>query len=627
MSFFKLSLLIITFLTSSFYFAASGKDPDPHSYARPHEAIVRHIDLDLSVDFSNRELAGKAVLTFENITGTGALFLDTKDLIIERVTLGGDEEPAVFQLGKQDPFLGTELKVSIRPGIGKVTVYYRTGGNASGLQWLDKSQTAGQIKPYLFTQGATVHARTWIPCQDTPEVRVTYSAHIKTDPGFLAVMSAENPVTTSETGTYDFQMPQPIPSYLIALAVGDIKFQAIGPRTGIYAEPSILAAAASEFNDLEEIMKVAENHFGPYRWGRYDVLVLPPSFPYGGMENPRLTFASPALITGDRALVSTIVHELGHSWSGNLVTNERWHDFWLNEGFTVYFERRLLEILYGKETAEIKNVVADSTLKSTMAGLPSRDTHLRLKLEGRHPDEAITRVAYEKGYLFLRTIEEMVGREKFDAFLKQYFDRHAFQSISTDGFLTYLREHLLSQDPSWEPRLRIDEWIDGPGLPLNSPPIVSKMMIEARQAAQSWLADGSLPDAQATSHWNGQTYICFLRALPAQLSHEQLEQLDRRFGFTRSRNAELRMDWFLKTIPAAYEPARTALVHHLQTVGRNAWIKPLYAALNSTPEGKRFAKHTYFQVRRKSHPITVTMLDKLLSVTECEKTVLRIREK
>src|SRR5579872_1068137 len=418
---------------------------DIHSWSHPECVSVRHIDLDLDVRFDRHVLEGSATVHFER-HGPGDLILDTRGLDIRRV-----ENAAGFELGTADPILGAPLRIS-DPAGDHVRIHYATSPEASGLQWLQPAQTAGKRHPFLYTQSQAIHARSWIPLQDTPGVRITFGAEIRTPAGMQAVMGAER------RGGSRFRMEQPVPSYLIALAAGELEFRDLGPRSGVWAEPEVAEAAAAEFGDTEAMIAAVEEMFGPYRWGRYDLLVLPPSFPFGGMENPRLTFTTPTILTGDKSLVSLVAHELAHSWSGNLVTNATWSDFWLNEGFTVYVERRILEKVYGREREEMEAVLGRRELDREMAGLPESDRILHINLAGRDPDDGCTLVPYEKGALLLRTIEREVGRERFDRFLRGYFDRFAFQSITTAEFLAYLREHLPVTVP-------LDRWITRPGIP------------------------------------------------------------------------------------------------------------------------------------------------------------------
>ncbi len=414
---------------------------DVHSYARPDEAVIRHLALDLDVDFDKRTLAGTATYDIEVKPGATEIVLDARDLVIQEVRV--DDEVVTYSLGESLPYLGQPLAIPVTDKARKLVIRYATQPAAEALQWLEPAQTAGKKSPYLFTQGQAILTRTWIPIQDSPGIRLTYSATIRVPAGLMAVMSASNPTAKRGDGTYTFSMPQAIPAYLIALAVGDLEFRSLGERTGVYSEPVMVDACATEFADLEKMVAAAESLYGPYQWERYDVIVLPPSFPFGGMENPRLTFATPTIIAGDKSLIALIAHELAHSWSGNLVTNATWNDFWLNEGFTVYFESRIMEAMYGKSYSDMLVALGHQGLVQTVSELSPEDTHLYLNLAGRNPDDGMNDIAYEKGAHFLMRLEQAVGREKFDAFLKGYFDTYQFKSVSTEAFVAYLRKNLL----------------------------------------------------------------------------------------------------------------------------------------------------------------------------------------
>src|SRR5688500_1997455 len=451
------------------------RERDIHSFARPDEARVTHVALDLTADFTARTLGGRATLSLEREADARRLVLDTRDLEIQGVT-ASDGAPLKFALGDKNPILGQPLTVELPDGATEVVIAYRTSPNAAALQWLGPSQTAGRKQPYLYSQGQAILTRTWIPTQDSPGIRQTYAARITVPRELRAVMSAEQLTPDGVDGqggrTFEFKLSQPVPPYLIALAVGDIAFRPLGPRTGVYTEPSMLDAAAYEFADLEKMVSAAESLLGAYRWGRYDLLVLPPSFPFGGMENPRLTFATPTILAGDRSLVSLVAHELAHSWSGNLVTNATWSDFWLNEGITTYVELRLMEALYGPERAAMLDVLARRSLDdeiTRLGGPTSPDTVLHVDLTGRDPDEGMTEIPYEKGAALLKLLERTVGRSRFDAYLRSYFDRHAFQPITTAEFLADVRANLLGGDRALEEKLRLEEWLYKPGLPDNAP--------------------------------------------------------------------------------------------------------------------------------------------------------------
>ncbi|KAA9327456.1 M1 family metallopeptidase [Hymenobacter busanensis] len=585
---------------------------DPHSCARPAEAVVRHLSLNLTVDFAGRTLHGEAAWQVEVQPGTTELWLDTRDLHIEAVLLNG-ASPTDFTLGESDAVLGQSLRIALQPDTHTVTLRYRTSPEAAALQWLTPEQTAGKTHPFLFTQSQAILARTWIPCQDSPGVRFTYEARVQVPGELLALMSAENPQALNTTGSYSFRMPQPVPSYLMALAVGNLEFAALSGRTGIYAEPTTLPAATHEFADLENMVAAAEKLYGPYRWERYDLLVLPPSFPFGGMENPRLTFVTPTILAGDRSLTSLVAHELAHSWSGNLVTNATWNDFWLNEGFTVYFERRIMESLYGRPYADMLQVLGQTGLHHTVEelGRTSPDTHLHLNLAGRDPDEGLNEIAYEKGNYLLLTLESVVGRERLDAFITRYFSTHAFQSMDTATFIQYLRRELLDQVPGAEEQIQLDRWINAPGVPEVGPAVSSERFGQVEAALQAW-RHGAAPASLETAAWSSHEWVHFLHGLPEQIQPEQLEALDQAFDFTHSGNSEILAAWFPLTIRAGYAPADEALQQFLTRVGRRKFLTPLYKALLATPNGAERARRIYAQARPNYHSVATSTFDTLV---------------
>ncbi|HSE97663.1 MAG TPA: M1 family metallopeptidase, partial [Blastocatellia bacterium] len=428
----------------------------------------------------------------------------------------------------------------------------------------------------------------------------------------LAVMSAENDSQTPRDGDYTIKMSQPIPSYLIALGVGDLAFKPLGPRTGVYAEPSVVDSAASEFADTEKMIVATEKLYGPYRWGRYDLLVLPPSFPFGGMENPRLTFATPTILAGDKSLVSLIAHELAHSWSGNLVTNATWRDFWLNEGFTTYLERRIIEEIYGREREEMEAVLGLQTLQDEINAFEDRDEILHIDLTGRDPDEGATQVPYEKGALFLRHLEETFGRAQFDRFLRRYFDHFAFQSITTADFLNYLKKNLLDSNLQMTAKVPVDEWIFKPGIPASAPRPASDAFAKVERQADAWIKGEIAAAKLDTKSWTTHEWLHFLRRLPDSLDAARMAELDKTFRLTQTGNSEIAHQWLLIAIRNRYEAAYPRLEEYLTTIGRRKLIKPLYDELVKTPEGKERARVIYQKARPGYHPIAVTTIDEIV---------------
>lgn len=592
---------------------------DVHTYAKPSEAVVKHLNWEATVDFEQQQIQAVARLDIETAGDAEQLILDTKGLQIERVTLDEEETLAVFELGEYNEHMGSPLSIQIKPDTKQVNVYYSTGEDAEALQWLSPAQTAGKEQPFLFTQSQAILARSWIPVQDSPGIRFTYSATVKVPSHLLALMSAENPMEKNSEGIYNFEMEQPIPAYLMALAVGDLVFEPIGDRSGVYAEPELIKEAVYEFGELDEMLEAAEDLYGPYRWERYDLIVLPPSFPFGGMENPRLTFATPTILAGDRSLTSLVAHELAHSWSGNLVTNATWDDFWLNEGFTVYFERRIMEAMYGADYAEMLAELGYQDLLHTVEELKAEgqaeDTRLKLDLEGRNPDDGVTDVAYEKGYFFLRHLENLVGREKFDAFLREYFDANAFQTMTTEGFIDYLGKNLLKPNNIEVTPQTYEAWIYEEGLPETMPVIDSDRFNQVERQLNAWQGGRPAQELQ-TASWTSHEWLYFIRNLPQNISTEQLRELDQAFGFTESGNSEVLAAWFMHTIARRYEPAESALRLFLNSVGRRKFLMPLYKRLIETEEGIGLARDIYSTARPNYHFVSINSIDRLLNYRE-----------
>ena len=591
---------------------------DFHSYSNPQTVRVRHVELDWDVLFDKKILLGTATLTIERSpqTKNAALVLDTRDLKIEKVeaSSGGTKYTTTkFKLGAADKILGAPLTIELPANAARVRVHYSTSPNASGLQWLEPQQTAGKKMPFMFSQAQAIHARSFVPLQDSPQVRVTYAARVRTPKNALAVMSAEGNVQTSDrSGVYSFKMTRPIPPYLIAIAVGDLEFRELGTRTGVYSEPSMIAKSASELSDTEKMVTATEKIYGKYAWGRYDLLVLPPSFPFGGMENPMLTFATPTILAGDKSLVSLVAHELAHSWSGNLVTNATWRDFWLNEGFTTYLERRIIEAVYGKPRREMEATLGRRSLEEELATLDERDEILHVDLRGRDPDEGFTGVPYEKGALFLRYLEETFGREKFDKFVRGYFETHAFQSITTKTFVEYLQKNLLAASPNSVTRGEIDEWIEKAGLPKTAPQPTSDAFQKVAVQANDYASGKTSAKNVQTNAWTTQEWLHFLKSLPQDLSAKKMTELDRDFNLTTRGNSEIAFQWLLMSIRNNYESAFPRLEEFLTTIGRRKFVKPLFEELAKTPEGTKRAAKIYAKARPGYHPITAASIDAVL---------------
>jgi aminopeptidase N len=601
--------------------AAAPPTRDVHSFAEPHRVTVRHLALELEMDFAARTLAGTATLQLDwQDPAADALLLDTRDLTILRVEAGeevGQWRELAFELAEPDQTLGSRLTIRTGAQPERVRITYRTSPAASGLQWLTPAMTLGGQQPFMFSQSQQIHARSWVPLQDTPKVRFTYEARLRTPPQVMALMSADNDPAAVRDGDYTFRMPQPIPSYLLAIAAGDLVFAPIDARSGVWAEPALVQQAAAEFVDTGRMIAAAERLYGPYRWERYDILVLPPSFPYGGMENPRLTFATPTVIVGDRSLVALIAHELAHSWSGNLVTFATANDAWLNEGFTTYVEGRLIEALYGRERADLDRVIERNELRREYTAENLALQPLAIAQEALpDPDDNLTATVYTKGAWFLQFLEQRCGRERFDAFLRGYFEHFAFQSISTAQFRDYARLHLLGPEPARVSEAEFDAWLYQPGVPDTAPQVISSRLAAVDAAREAWQAGAGLPEPAVTAAWSTQEWVHFLEGLPQALDPGQLAALDAEYQFTGTPNPEIAQRWYPLTVRSGYTTARPALAEFLGRVGRRKLVMPIYKALAATPDGLAFAREVFAKARPALHPITVGSIETALAATQ-----------
>ncbi len=582
---------------------------DEFSYAEPSKVRINDLALMLNVDFDKKQLGGSATYTLDWIDPKATqLVLDSRDITVEKVVgerADGKWEDLTWKIGDKDKTLGNKFVIDAPSRNKRIRVTYHTSPDASGLQWLTPAMTEGKKTPFMFSQSQQIHARSWVPLQDTPQVRFTYTAHVTSPKDTMVLMSADNDPKAARDGDYTFTMPQKIPSYLLAIAAGDLVFQPISDRAGVWAEPAMVKKAAKEFDDTEKMMQTAERLYGPYRWGRYDILVLPPSFPYGGMENPRMTFATPTVIVGDKSLVSLVAHELAHSWSGNLVTFSTPKDSWLNEGFTSYVENRIVEDLYGKPAADMEKVIARNELAAEYKEIdPKLQVLAQRPGTVSNPDDSSSSTVYTKGAWFLQFLEERYGREVFDPFLKGYFDHFAFQSIPTTTFVEYAKANLLDKYPGKVSEAELDEWIYQSGVPADAPKTVSPRFDAVDAARKAWLDAGTLPAKDATAKWSTQEWVHFLDGMPETLKPEQLAALDAAYHFTGTPNGEIAQRWYPLAVRSGYPQANEAIASFLERIGRRKLIMPTYNELVKTPEGLKLAQDTFAKARPGYHPIT-----------------------
>ena len=577
---------------------------DAQSFAKPLEARVSHVALDLGVDFAARQLVGTATLDVQAKPGVSTIILDDRGLEIQSIA-DPDGKPLPYKVGAAVPDKGAPLEVTMGAA-RKLVIKYASAKDASALQWMTPEQTSGKKQPFLFSQGESTNNRTWIPTQDSPGIRQSWEAKIHVDKPLTAVMSAPKAGEAVDDGnrrTFSYKMEHPVAPYLIAIAVGDLAFRDLGPRTGVWSEPSMLDAAAHELEDTEKMVTAAETLYGPYRWGRYDVIVLPPSFPIGGMENPNLTFLTPTFLAGDKSLVSLVAHELAHSWSGNLATNATWGDLWLNEGLTTYAEGRIVESLYGPKAAAEHDALSIDELNKAIEekGGPS------------NPDDVSSNVAYEKGAAFGRMLEKNVGREAFDAYMRGWFDRHAFQPVTSSLFVADLRKYLVKGDPALEAKLMLDKWVYGPGIPVNAIPADPAAFADANRASDAF-AGGAAPDASAWAGFNSDERLRFLNRLPRKLPKERLDALEQALKLNETRNNEVLFAWLDLATRNRYDPAVPALETFLTSLGRGKFVKPLYTTLYADPQwGRPIAQRVFAKAQRFYHPLVGNAVAKIMS--------------
>lgn len=615
-----LSTLVLGALT----LPAAAQAADPHSYAEPANAVVTHIDLDLALDFPHEALHGTATLTIDwKNADAKHLVLDTEGLTIASIAavdVKGHAEPLDYTLADPVPAMGAKLTIAAPQQPHAVRITYTTAPDASGLQWLAPEQTADKQQPFLFSQSESTHARSWVPLQDSPAIRFTWRAHVTAPKALRVAMSAPNDPKHPLDGAFDFAQTHPVPSYLLAIAAGALEVRETGPRSAVYAEPSVIAKAAHEFEDTEKMIDTTEKLYGPYRWGRYDLLVLPPSFPYGGMENPNMTFATPTVLVGDKSLVSLVAHELAHSWSGNLVTAATWRDIWLNEGVTTYVQGRITEALYGTRQANEETLLAIRKLQKIVATLPENAQRLAPEPRAVDADDELSDVAYDKGSWFMRMLEEKFGRTAFDAYLESYFNHFGWHSITTEQMLAFLKPNLIDKYPGkldWD---TVNAWVYGAGIPAAAPVPESPRFASIDAARTAFLAGTLAAEKLDATDWNTQEWMYFLDRLPDVPPLEAMQKLDAAWHLTGTPNAEIGMRWYVHAIAAGDRAAWPAAAEHATRIGRMYLTLPIYKAWARTPDGFAYAEAVYAKAQSGYHPLTRMAVEKVLAKTRADAT-------
>jgi leukotriene-A4 hydrolase len=584
---------------------------DPHSYYDITHPRTRHWELEWFINFSQRQIEGSVTLFLESPSG-GLMDLDTKGLTIRSV-YSNSGNPIPFQLADEEPILGQRLSIDLPDGTKSVMISYVTSPEAIALQWFEPELTLGKRQPFMYSQCQAIHARTIVPCQDTPRVRVTYGAVVTVPEEITPVMSAgpAGQIRDLPPGVraYRFAMPQPIPPYLLAIAAGDLDYRELSSRARVWAEPEMVKRAEYEFGEVEQMIETAEQLFGPYEWDRYDMLVLPPAFPFGGMENPRMTFLTPTVIAGDRSLVDVIAHELAHSWTGNLVTNATMEHFWLNEGFTTWAERRILDALHGERASALRWAIGQKALDDSVArfGTGSPLTKLKTDLRGVDPDDAFSSIPYEKGARFVCVLEKQAGRERFDRFMRKYIATFRFTSITSEEFLAFLEQEF----PGTAAAVQADAWLNETGMPSNAPVFKSEILDELTASASAF-AQGIRPMPRQTAAWDAGELLVFLQHLPRELGHEALAWLDQNFSLTKRGNYEILVEWLTIAAGSEYEPVFDRVREVLLEVGRMKYLRPLYAALGRHPRTRALAKEIYAEGKSSYHILSRRVIESVM---------------
>ncbi|XP_033880555.3 leukotriene A-4 hydrolase-like [Acipenser ruthenus] len=612
---------------------------DPSSLASFSKCITRHLNLRFHVDFDRHVIKGNVALTIEALEDKlSSLILDTKDLKINKVTANGQD--AKFTLGTAHSFNGSPLEITLPFELSRgqhviIEVSYETSPQAFALQWLTPEQTAGKKHPYLFSQCQATHCRTMVPCQDTPSVKHTYYAQVSVPKELVAVMSAvrdgqeADPKDSSRT-IYRFRQAVAMPSYLIAIVVGALESREIGPRTRVWSEKELVDLAAYEFAETEAMLKTAEQLAGPYVWGQYDLLVLPPSFPYGGMENPCLTFATPTLLAGDRSLSSVIAHEISHSWTGNLVTNKTWEHFWLNEGHTVYLERMIAGRMFNEPFRQFKAMGGWKELQDSINTFGAKNplTNLVPDLNEVNTDEAFSLVPYEKGFALLYHLEELLGGpEVFMGFVKSYIQMFAHSSVSTDDWKNYLYKYFKDKVDILN-KVDWNGWMHTPGMPPVKPQYDTTLADACIALCKRWikaskadLSSFSAADLQKlSSHQVIEFFALLLHEDPIPLSH--VKRMQEVYNLNAVKNSEIRFRWLRVCVRAKWEEAVPLAFQMATEQGRMKFTRPLFRELYNFDKYREQTVSTFLKCRSAMHAVTAMLVAKDLKIDQGKSTAL-----
>lgn len=603
---------------------------DPSTFSNYYEFKVNETVLNFDIDFSKKKVSGD--VTFDLISKNSDLkeiWLDTSYLIIHSITI--NDQPTKSTLNERTEPLGSRLNITLPSSTSNITlrILFETTSKCTALQFLEKEATDGKSAPYLFSQCQAIHARSLFPCFDTPSIKSPYKMSVKSP--YPSLMSGRE-VSSETTDIYKFNQPIPIPSYLISLASGDITLKPIGPRSSVFCESINVDKCKYEFeNDMENFIVTAESLVFSYEWDKYNALVLPLSFPYGGMENPNITFVTPTLISGDRENVDVLAHELSHSWSGNLVTNCSWEHFWINEGWTVYLERRIQGQLHGQKVRDFSGIIGWIDLENSITSMgKSADkfsTLVQNLANGVDPDDSFSSVPYEKGYNLLYHIENTVGIEQFNKFIPYYFNNFKYKSLDTYQFLDCLYDFFKSQKHQLD-TIDWETWLFKPGMPPQKPNFDTSLVNECYNLADKWfnaiINNESLDQFEANdiSNFSANQSVVFLDTLSSfnkaddfhWSNHKNaLKELSDKYStYSNSKNCEVIFRWFILQVGGHNPNFYDQLGDWLGTVGRMKFVRPGYLILNDVDHDKAVSYFEKFELSY--HPICKSLVKKDLGL-------------
>ena len=585
-----------------------------------------NINVHFIVDFDNKKVDGEVTISFKALEDGEVIILDTKSLIIKSIKDNTGNE-LDFKLDNYYRLESHGVPLKIYKEYSKddtfdITIEYSTTKDCMAIDWLEPEQTSGGKYPFMYSQCQSILCREMLPIQDTPAVKMPVQISITVPEeliGLAAGLFVEE-INNGNNKTFIYALDIPIPSYLIAIAAGDIGSQNVSERCTIYAEKTVVEKAAWEFSDTEKFLKIAENYIGEYVWEQYNILVLPPSFPFGGMENPTLTFLTPSLIAGDKSLVSVVAHEISHSWTGNLVTNENWPDFWLNEGFTMFIERKILSSHKDKDMAKLDAMVGLSNLKADIIafGESKSFSSLEPNLLGRNPDDAFNKVPYEKGFNLLYYLENKVNNDDiFQKFMRSYIDKFKKGVVKYMDFRTFFETFIKNNVKDWEKILNDidwDTWVFAPGFPPVENDFSNKYADEVDQAVKDFyenkLGDDFVKKFKDWFTLLKQNFLNKIKESDIELSETQLEFLNEKLELIQGKyNVEVSCSYYLTvlyhgTLSTKFEES---LVDFLGKHGRINYIRPLFSAL--ARRNKELAIKTLDKYRNFYHSIIIKYIE------------------